>query len=302
MTIDTSVTDGNWLSVCETPDGRELEYFVAGSEAGIPIVCHHGTPSTCPALVSWADAAESAGLYLIAYSRPGYGRSTRLRGRDIAHAANDTTYLLDHLGADTFVTAGWSGGGPYAIACGALMPDRCKAAASIAGVGLFGASDLDYLDGMGDENIAEWGAAIDGPEVLHDFLNENYTALQTINGPELAAAFGNLFSEVDRAALTGEFADQLATSMRWALSSGFDGWIDDDLAFVRPWGFELAALAAPVMVWHGLQDNSVPPSHAKWLDRHIRVARLMLEPEHGHVSLVTAHLQTIFTQLADFAC
>ena len=181
------------------------------------------------------------------------------------------------------------------------MPDRCRAVASLAGVGHYGASDLDYMDGMGDENVAEFGAAVDGPEVLRDFLKENYSALQTISGPELAAAFGSLFSEVDRAALTDEFAGQLATSVRWALSSGFDGWIDDDLAFVAPWGFELAALTVPVMVWQGRQDNMVPTSHAEWLDRHIRVARLMLEPEHGHASLVTAHLQTIFTRLADCA-
>jgi pimeloyl-ACP methyl ester carboxylesterase len=148
------------------PDGRTLEVFLGGDPAGLPLVMHHGTPSGSTMFADWHDACVAHGLRLICVSRPGYTTSTRLPGRDVASAARDTAAVLDHFGHTEFLTAGWSGGGPHALSCAALLADRCRAAATLAGVGPYGAAGLDFLAGMGPENVEEFGAALEGEAAL----------------------------------------------------------------------------------------------------------------------------------------
>src|SRR5213083_1680329 len=157
----------------DLPDGRCLEFVAGGPESGTPLVVHHGTPSAAVLFGPMVDAAARRGLRTVVYSRPGYGGSTARHGRAVADAAADTAAVVDALGADRFVTVGWSGGGPHALACAALLPDRCAAAATLAGVGPFGADDLDFLAGMGAENVAEFGAALKGEEALRLWMHEN---------------------------------------------------------------------------------------------------------------------------------
>lgn len=300
MASEQGTAEGSWLSRLERPDGRVIEYFDSGPAAGqLPLVCHHGTPGSALLYLPWKDAAAAAGMRVVAYSRPGYGASSRLAGRDVAHAAADTASLLDHLGAETFVTLGWSGGGPHALACGALLADRCKAVATVAGVGAWGQSDLDFLAGMGQENIDEFNAAIRGDGALNEFLAEHYSTFSRVTGPEVAESLGGLISPPDKAALTDAFADNLAAAFRWSVHSGFAGWIDDDLAFTRPWGFRLSDMRVPVTVWQGQQDRMVPGAHAKWLAKHIPDARFMFDAEQGHISLVTTHLEAVLRDLAE---
>jgi len=99
------------------------------------------------------------------------------------------------------------------------------------------------------------------------------------------------------AVLTGEYADFMAGSVRSAVSNGIDGWFDDDLAFTRPWGFDLADIRVPVRVWQGAEDHMVPESHGRWLAAHIPGARPELRPEHGHLSLDLAAAGDIFDAL-----
>lgn len=290
--------EGDWLSRFETADGRIIEYFQSGPDSALPLVCHHGTPFSALGYASWTDAAAAAGMRVIAYSRPGYGVSDRLPGRNVAQAASDTAALLDYLDADTFVTAGWSGGGPHALACAALLTGRCKGVATLGGVGAWGQSDLDFLADMGPENIDEFGAALTGEEALADYLEKNYADYYQVTGDQVAAALGGLVSQPDKDVLTSTFAEGFAAASRWALHSGFGGWIDDDLAFTRDWGFGLDAIRVPVTVWQGQQDKMVPTAHGNWLARHIPGARAEFDPGQGHLSLVTAHLETILRDLA----
>lgn len=286
------------LSQFDAPDGRVLEYFVAGPDHGLPLVCHHGTPYSALGYLPWRADTDAAGMRLIAYSRPGYGISTRLHGRDVAHAASDVALLLDHLGVEQFVAAGWSGGGPHALACGALLPNRCRGVATLAGVGAWGYSDLDFLTGMGAENVAEFGAASDSEKMLAAFLSENYREFHKVTGEEISESLGGLVSAPDKAALTAAFAENVAESFRWSLHSGFGGWIDDDLAFVRQWGFSLADVKVPVTIWQGQQDYMVPSAHGRWLAKHIPNAQFRFEPEQGHVSLVATYVPVILADLA----
>jgi pimeloyl-ACP methyl ester carboxylesterase len=233
------------------------------------------------------------------YSRPGYAGSTPRPGRSVADAAADVAVVLDALGADTFVTMGWSGGGPHALACAALLPGRCVAATSLAGVAPYPAQGLDWLAGMGAENIEEFSAAMNGEQALSAALQKMAGDLETIQGADVAAALGGLVSDVDKRALTGEFADTLAESCRRAVSAGIAGWRDDDLAFTRNWGFDLESIRCPVAVWQGGQDRMVPFSHGQWLAARIPTAQVHLYPDEGHVSLAVASLDRIVADLAE---
>ena len=268
------------------PDGRVLEYLATGPADGPALVFHTGTPSSAVGLSGVTEAADALGLRLIGYSRPGYGRSTPRPGRSIADAVEDVTALLDELGVGEFRALGWSGGGPHALACAALLPRRCRAAALIAGIAPRSARGLDFLAGMDQANIDEMGAAIAGRDEIEAFLRSEAEGLREVTGAELAEGMGGLLSSVDRAAVTGTFADELAVSFRGAVESGPEGWRDDDLAFVRDWGFAVSDIAVPVAVWQGRQDRMVPFAHGEWLAAEIPTAVAHLLEDEGHISLI----------------
>jgi pimeloyl-ACP methyl ester carboxylesterase len=171
------------------------------------------------------------------------------------------------------------------------------ACATVAGVGPFGAQGLDFLAGMGRENHEEFGAALTGPGELQAYLEREAASLAEITGEQVAVAFGDLVSAVDVAALTGDFAAYVAASFRQALANGIWGWLDDDLAFTRPWGFDLASINVPVVVWQGGQDRMVPFAHGQWLAAHLPSARAMLLPAEGHLSIAVDKFGEIIGEL-----
>ncbi len=278
-------------------DGRSLEVAVAGHADGDVVVLHHGTPGSGRPLRSFVDAAAVRGIRLISYSRPGYAGSSRSEGRTIADCVADVVEIVDHLGVGRFATMGWSGGGPHTLACAALLPDRVTACATIAGVGPWGVEGLDFLGGMGPENHEEFSAALESADALQAYLEPEAEAFAGLSGEQVAAALGGLVSDVDRAALTGEFADHLAAGLQHAVRDGIWGWFDDDLAFTRPWGFDLSSIRVPVSVWQGAQDLMVPFAHGQWLAANVPGARPLLRPEHGHLSLAVAAFGEIIDDL-----
>jgi pimeloyl-ACP methyl ester carboxylesterase len=278
-------------------DGRALDVEVSGPDGGTPLFFLHGTPGDSQRYPPFAETAAARGLRLVGYSRPGYGNSSRQPGRDVAACAPDTAAIAGQLGADRFYVAGASGGGPHALACAALLPDQVLACTTVASVAPFEAEGLDFLDGMGAENIEEFAAAVAGSAGLQDYLERQLPVLSEVTGEQVAAALGDVVSPVDVATLTGEFAEYLAASIRSALASGIWGWHDDDLAFVTPWGFELADLRVPVFIWQGGQDRMVPFRHGEWLAAHVPGAKARLLPEHGHLSITTGMFGEIVDEL-----
>jgi pimeloyl-ACP methyl ester carboxylesterase len=272
--------------IVRMPDGRELEVLVNGPADGLALVMHLGTPSAAVEFEQLTGPAADRGLRTVLWSRPGYGSSTPQPGRSVADVAADAVTILDELGQGRFVTLGWSGGGPHALACAALLPERCAAAATLAGVAPFAADGLDWLAGMGPENVEEFGAARSGDDALSGYLGRAASEFAAVTADQVADALGGLVSEVDKAALTGEFADFLAHSFRRSVAAGIAGWRDDDLAFVRPWGFALSGIQVPVSVWQGAEDRMVPYAHGEWLAAQVPGARAHLYPEEGHLSLV----------------
>jgi pimeloyl-ACP methyl ester carboxylesterase len=282
-------------------DGRNVDVLLAGAELGAALVCHHGTPSDATIWAGWDGVARANGLRLIAPTRPGYAGSTRLPQRRASAAASDVAEILDALGVHEFATAGWSGGGPHALACAALLPQRCRAVAVLAGVAPFEAEGLAFFDGMGPENVEELGAAREGEDSVRTWLTRTQEVLRSVDADDLAVLLGGLAPDVDKATLKGGFDKTMAASMRAALAPGFDGWIDDDLALVSPWGFDLAAIVAPVTVWQGDLDLMVPFAHGRWLAANIPGAEERLADGHGHMSLVATFRDEIVRELVEAA-
>ncbi|HSS94624.1 MAG TPA: alpha/beta fold hydrolase [Candidatus Dormibacteraeota bacterium] len=289
--------EARWLTV-RAAGGRDLEVLVDGPDRGTVLLFHYGTPSAAVRNAMITAPAAKRGLRTVVYSRPGYASSTPNPGRAVADAAQDSETILDALAADRFVTVGWSGGGPHALACAALLSERCLAAATIGSVAPNEAEGLDWSAGMGPENIAEFAAAVSGEQSLGAFLEKAAEGLREVTGPEVAAALGGLVSQVDKDALSGEFGDILADSFRRSVSTGIAGWRDDDLAFVRPWGFELTSMRVPVAIWQGAQDLMVPYDHGRWLSAHVTGAQQRLLEDEGHLSLLK-HIDRILEDLVE---
>ena len=268
-------------------DGRVLDAWI-GDGSATPLVFHFGTPSSGQPLADHVAAVRERGLRWVSWSRPGYGGSSRHEGRSVASVVNDTAHVLDQLSAERAYVAGWSGGGPHALACAALLGERVVAATTVASVAPYDGDGLEFLAGMGAENIEEFGAAVAGPDVLREWMEAHWPGLRDVTADQVADALGDLVDHVDRAALTGEFAEALAANFREGLGESYWGWFDDDLAFTRPWGFDLSSLAVPVHIWQGSHDRMVPVSHGQWLSANCAGACVHLMPEHGHLSLVNA--------------
>jgi pimeloyl-ACP methyl ester carboxylesterase len=283
------------------PDGRDIDVLTTGPEDGLPLVVHGGTPSGLVIDTSLAAAAGERGLRFVLTARPGYEGSTPRPGRRVRDVAADVAGVLDALGAGAFMSIGMSGGGPHSLACAALLPGRCLAAASVAGVGPYLADGLDFLAGMGPENVTEFGLAVRGAEALTPYLEKEAVALRQVTGDQVAAALGGLISAADAGVLTGEFAAELAASLRASVREGIAGWRDDDLAFTADWGFSLDALAGRAAIWQGDQDRMVPYAHGQWLAAHIPGARVHLEPGAGHVTMVVTAIDRILDDLLDLA-
>jgi pimeloyl-ACP methyl ester carboxylesterase len=294
---------GLMATTIHTPDGREIELLTGGDADGLPLLYHSGTPSAAVEHAALWRAARDAGLRLITYSRPGYGASTP-RPRDsaptMADDVADSVLLLDALGVGEFVTLGWSGGGPRALGCAALLPDRCRAATSLAGVAPADAAGLDFTAGMGPENVRDFDLAARGREALRPVVEQEVAEFAAVTGADLVAALGELVDEVDVAALTGELADYLAADFRHAAAQGPVGLLEDNLQVVRPWGFDVTAITVPVSIWQGARDRMVPLAHGQWLAAAIPGARVHLHDDEGHLSLVH-RLDEVLVELRQLA-
>ena len=275
-------------------DGRELEILDNGINSDQAIIFHHGTPGHATAWLSWLDEAAAAGVRALSYSRAGYGTSDRNPGRSVISINSDIAQVLDGKGINKFVAIGWSGGGPHALAN--TFEPRNVGAISLAGVGAFGVDDLNFLEGMGPENHDEFGAALKGEAVITQWMNDNAVAMKNVSGNDIREAFGGLIGDSDKEVLEGATADAMAATMRSGLAVSFDGWIDDDLVFIKHWGFDLAAITKPVILWQGDQDLMVPHAHSYWLEKHISTAKLTFIPGHGHISLGEKYKPEILKQ------
>ena len=264
------MADGPIERRIQTPDGRTLAVAEWGDPAGFPIVAIHGTPGS--RLGRWRDSSiyVRAGVRRVTFDRAGYGQSTRRPGRRVADIAEDVRTIADALGIERFAVTGRSGGGPHSLACAALLPERVIRCAAVVAVAPFDADGLDWFAGQTAGNVREGELSLVGEAALREQLDDDRrTILERVaSGAVDALPEAYQLTETDREQQRKDrvvFDDVMTDTLR----DGVDGWVDDDLAFVAPWGFDVASIAVQTSLWFGRSDTLVPAAHGDWLAAHI---------------------------------
>lgn len=279
-----------------TPDGRTLAVQTNGDADGRPVLVLMGTPNSRHLYAPVVADAENRGLLLISHDRPGYGGSTSQPGRTIADCASDVRAICADLGIDRIGVWGISGGGPHTLACAALLPDLVVAAASLASPAPYDADGLDYFADMGQDNVDDTKLSLADPI--------GYRAKADVDREELlkadlASLYPSLLSPTDAAVLTGELAAYLEFSAREGLAHTAQGWHDDSIAMVKPWGFDVADIAVPVLLMHGRHDNFVPFGHGEWLASRIPGVDARLSDVDGHLTLLENRIGEVHSWLRE---
>ncbi len=261
----------------ELDDGRTIGYATWGDPQGTPVFIAHGTPGSRRALSPGLDDPEwlrQQRLRFIGVDRPGYGYSDPWPEASLLECAEDFVRVADHLGLERFAALGVSGCGPYAIALGALVPERIKGVAIVSGLGMLDRTGA--LEGMSKGNVEEIKMAMDSPEDLATALGEAAEAIR--EDPEGSfAELSDELPEVDQQMLERpDIRAFLIETFQEAVRRGATGWIDD-LRQVRPWPFRLDEIGGVDMrIHHGEADVLVPAHHAKHLAEGIPGSRLHL--------------------------
>lgn len=276
-----------------TPDERTLGVAEYGPEDGFPCFSIHGTPGSRYGgpPPDQPDLYERLGVRRIGFDRPGYGLSTRLPGRVVADASADVTAIADHLGLEAFAVEGGSGGGPHCLAVATMLGDRVTRAACVVGVAPYGDDGLEHerwMAGMTQGNVDEFEWSLQGESVLRPQLERlaagDLDRLDTDPSKPLGDEYE--LSDADLAIITRpDFIERIRRGTQESYRMGVDGWVDDDLVFVKDWGFDLAQLTVPTMVWYGVDDTLVPEAHGRWLAGNVPGAQVVAM-SGGHMELV----------------
>lgn len=262
--------------------GRRLSTQVHGDPDGSPVFLLHGTPGSRLGPRPRAAVLHRLGIRLISYDRPGYGDSDRLPDRRVADVASDVAAIADAYGVKQFAVVGRSGGGPHALACAALLPERTTRAAVLVGLAPRGADGLDWFDGMAESNVSEHLAAASGHDGIAAHMKEMVDAVRANPASLLTALLTELPDPDRRVVADSGIRSMLLATYAEALRTSAYGWIDDAVAFYSPWGFDPADVTVPVLVWHGAGDVFSPASHARWLARTIPDATMVVQAGAAH--------------------
>ena len=267
-------------------DGRELVYEQWGDPDGVPIFSLHGTPGCRLNRPPEEDKVRAAGIRLITYDRPGFGGSARHHGRQVVDCVGDVAALADALGIERFAVTGGSGGGPHALAVGARLADRVSAVHCVVGCVPYDAEGIEFFEGMDPENIKEFGWALEGEERLTSELTTLAAEVSARVAEDPTKVLeGFELSEADTEVLADPRVQKvLRESVEEECRLGVGGWVDDDLAFITPWGFDVNELRVPVEVRYGASDVLVPAAHGDWLAAHVPGATVKKDDRRGHLT------------------
>jgi pimeloyl-ACP methyl ester carboxylesterase len=265
-----------------TADGRRLTTQMYGDPDGKPVFLLHGTPGSRLGPHPRSSVLHRLGVRLISFDRPGYGESDRLAGRQVADAAADVRAIADAYGVRRFAVVGRSGGGPHALACAALLPERTTRAAVLVSLAPRGADGLDWFDGMSQSNITEFTAASNGYAGIAAHTKPVADAIRADPASLIARLQAELPDPDKRVVADRGIRSMLLKTYAEALRTSDYGWIDDALAFCSPWGFDPAAVTVPVLLWHGANDVFSPASHARWLAGRIPSATVIVQAGAAH--------------------
>jgi len=265
------------------PDGRPLSVWAGGDPGGVPAIYFHGTPSSRLLAVAGHDAAVRQGVRLIAANRPGYGAAPDAP-TSLTSVAEDTLALADALGLSRFAVLGVSGGGPYALACGALEPARVAAVGVAVGIGPWRLIDPRESNPEDRAALALADAGSVGATLVafKRAATEEYASMLELDDDAMMDEFIRLVPEPERVAVfTPQMRTWWAADMREALTS-YDGYARDNLAWGGDWDIDLASVVSPTWLWYGDEDRLVPADHGRWLHERIAHSTLVIRPGCGH--------------------
>ncbi|MFI6474627.1 MULTISPECIES: alpha/beta fold hydrolase [unclassified Streptomyces] len=271
-----------------TADGRILTVERFGDPLGSPVFLLHGTPGS-----RLGPAPRSMVLYhrrmqVIAYDRPGYGGSDRLKGRRVADAARDVEAMADRYGFERFAVVGRSGGAPHALACAALLPERVTRAAALVTLAPPDAEGLDWFEGMAASNVLAYTTGVADPDEMAAHFIARSARIRE-NPVQLLDDLRKELTHADRMVVRDAgVRSMLLRNYQEALRTSAYGWIDDALAFCNPWGFDPATIPGDVLLWHGEQDVFSPVGHYHWLAERIPGVTAVLEPAAAHFDALHA--------------
>jgi pimeloyl-ACP methyl ester carboxylesterase len=283
----------------DTPDGRKLAVSEGGDPDGVPVLVHYGTPNSRLQYGPDVAAATEHRVRMITYDRPGYGGSTAQPGRSVADCAADVRAICAALGIDRLLMWGISGGGPHVLACAALLPDLVHAAASLASPAPWGVDGLDYFAGMGDMNADDTRLYFQDKEAARVKLENDRTGLLGATAEQVGGIIRTLVSDADAAVFTPQLAQYFVDSSAAGLGPGGEGWWEDGVAALEPWGFAFADIDIPLLLLHGQQDRFVPFGHGVWLAEHIPGVETRLTEDDGHLTLTARHLGEVYDWLLE---
>jgi pimeloyl-ACP methyl ester carboxylesterase len=285
----------------EATEGRKLRVVEAGDPNGKPVIYLHGTPSSRVLDPRWIADASHQGVRLIGYDRPGCGGSTPWAGRRVADAAADVGAIADQLDLPRIAVWGISGGGPHALACAALLPSRCVGAAVLESP-----APPEYGPASRDTKVNKHVSCepLLTPQEQQNW-KDTHREKDTKSSRAMLSLLGVLASDrrslkrgvyrllmplyIGRAeakALSRESAQWVVSSLSENLRQGVGGGQDDEIAiYHQAWGFELASIRVPVLLWHGEQDQFVSIREGRWLATRIPKVEARLTPDDGHVSI-----------------
>jgi pimeloyl-ACP methyl ester carboxylesterase len=256
-----------------------------GDPAGAPVMVFHGTPA-CGAGFAWAhEPARARRLRLIAPDRPGVGLSSRLTSWTIADYPAQVDALADALGLDQLSVWGYSGGGPYAVACAALLPERVTMTAVAAGMGQVGVWATIEESEKTDRQMLELSTT--HPALARFLLGASGRGARI--SPKIAMkSFEKQLNANDREVVLGLGPPREVMALfTQAFLRGSYGVVADYAAIARPWGFEVGAIETPMAIFHGDADTMVPLRHGQELAQRVPSAELTVWPGAGHLGTIT---------------
>jgi pimeloyl-ACP methyl ester carboxylesterase len=288
------------VRLVDSEDGRRLRVEVVGDSDRI-VLAQLGTPNAGVLFDLWVRDSAARSLSLVTYDRPGYRGSSSQPGRIIADCAKDVRAIAAALGFTRCAVWGFSGGGPHALACGALAGDLVAAVATIGSPAPPDAPGLDYFAGMSDDARQDIELLrADRVEWARVSAQQREASL-AMTAAELVDNWSAGKARADGVALRGDFGVWLHRAVQEGMAPAIDGALEDNIAiFSSQWGFELRSIAVPVKIWHGAQDRFVPYSHGCWLAERIPGAEAHLDDADGHMTVASERIGDVHEWLAHY--
>lgn len=280
-------------------DGRTISYLDNGVSSPKTLLLHHGTPGAAGLWQNLLDDAETRGIRAIAYTKAGYPGSDKAEWSNVTEAASDFNELVDHLGVDEFVSLGWSGGGPYALA--SSFSAKCKGVELVAAVAPYFEMGADFLIGQAEtetiEALDNWASSRENALAAAKKDMENIETEWSAETWQTGAEARPRYAQFADAYL--KFNAHALPAILNSVVPDVAGYAADSYLLMNDWGFKVSEVVKPTTIWSGSLDKPCPPNHGKWLHSQISGSDWRLLDGQGHMSImVEAQIEILQNAIA----